>query len=86
MSPILNYEEITPCLRDVTKEWEDMIDDSNRPYMQFNQQTLLKCVQQGQFCVSSFHTRQRYIHLILTTKLTVSIEKAKLLLIPEIVL
>ncbi|XP_048778738.1 TBC1 domain family member 1-like isoform X3 [Ostrea edulis] len=47
MSPILNYEEITPCLRDVTKEWEDMIDDSNRPYMQFNQQTLLKCVQQG---------------------------------------
>ena len=47
MSPILNYEEITPCLRDVTKEWEDMINDPNRPHIQFNHQTLLKCVQQG---------------------------------------
>nr|XP_022328358.1 TBC1 domain family member 1-like isoform X3 [Crassostrea virginica] len=47
MSPILNYEEITPCLRDVTKEWEDMINDHNRPHIQFNHQTLLKCVQQG---------------------------------------
>lgn len=47
MSPILNYEEITPCLRDVTKEWEDMINDSNRPHIQFSHQSLLKCVQQG---------------------------------------
>lgn len=47
MTHILNYEEITPCLRDVTKEWEDMINDSNRPHIQFSHQSLLKCVQQG---------------------------------------
>ena len=58
MSPILNYEEITPCLRDVTKEWEDMINDHNRPHIQFNHQTLLKCVQQGM----SIHVFILFVH------------------------
>ncbi|KAK3597093.1 hypothetical protein CHS0354_021196 [Potamilus streckersoni] len=43
----LHYEEITPCLKEVTKVWEEMLSDPARNTVKFDNQKLIECVRQG---------------------------------------
>ncbi|XP_029638480.1 TBC1 domain family member 1 isoform X2 [Octopus sinensis] len=43
----LDYEEITPCLKEVTKVWDSMLNNSNRKETQFDKKILIDCIKQG---------------------------------------
>ena len=43
----LHYEEITPCLKDVTRVWEEMLLTPSREEVKFDSQKLLSCVKEG---------------------------------------
>jgi len=46
------YEELTPCLKEVTKIWEQMINTPNRSVTKFDTDVFTSAVQQGWFSVS----------------------------------
>ncbi|GAB1599956.1 TBC1 domain family member 1-like isoform X3 [Argonauta hians] len=43
----LDYEEITPCLKEVTKVWDSMLYTSNRKDTHFDKNVLIDCIKQG---------------------------------------
>lgn len=43
----LDYVEITPCLKEVTKTWEEMLNRTGRSGIKFDYEKLLSCVKQG---------------------------------------
>lgn len=43
------YEELTPCLKEVTKVWEQMINTPNRSITCFDYEILTDAVRQGMF-------------------------------------
>ena len=43
----LDYQEITPCLKEVSKIWDEMLLTPGREEVQFDSQKLLNCVKQG---------------------------------------
>jgi len=43
----LDYEEITPCLKEVTKIWHQMLNDPQRSTTQFDHGTLTNAVKAG---------------------------------------
>jgi len=45
--PSLDYEEITPCLKDITRTWEEMLNAENRLTEKVEPSKLLLCVKQG---------------------------------------
>ncbi|XP_076117206.1 TBC1 domain family member 1-like isoform X4 [Mytilus galloprovincialis] len=44
--PDLDYEEITPCLKEVTLQWEEMLTEEDRD-TRFSPQVVLDCVRKG---------------------------------------
>jgi len=46
------YEELTPCLKEVTKIWEQMINTPNRSVTKFDTDVFTSAVQQGWFLIS----------------------------------
>lgn len=44
--PDLDYEEITPCLKEVTLQWEEMLMEEDRD-TRFSPQNVLECVKKG---------------------------------------
>ena len=44
--PELDYEEITPCLKEVTLQWEEMLTEEDRD-TRFSPQVVLECVRKG---------------------------------------
>ncbi|XP_052825094.1 TBC1 domain family member 1 [Octopus bimaculoides] len=48
----LDYEEITPCLKEVTKVWDSMLNNSNRKETQFDKKILIDCIKQGYLNIS----------------------------------
>ncbi|XP_033744156.1 TBC1 domain family member 4-like [Pecten maximus] len=45
--PSLDYEEITPCLKDITRDWEEMLQSNDRHTSTIEPRKLLNCVKQG---------------------------------------
>ncbi|XP_052276744.1 TBC1 domain family member 1-like isoform X8 [Dreissena polymorpha] len=43
----LDYVEITPCLREVSKQWDEMLTAPGRPKVVVSNEKLLDCVKQG---------------------------------------
>ncbi|XP_070197331.1 TBC1 domain family member 1-like [Littorina saxatilis] len=43
----LDYEELTPCLRDVTRVWDDLLNTTTGSGTNVSYSTLLECVKQG---------------------------------------
>jgi len=43
------YEELTPCLKEVTKVWEQMINTPDRSVTMFDSVVLTDAVRQGSF-------------------------------------
>ena len=43
----LDYQEITPCLKEVSKIWDEMLLTPDRETVQFDSQKLMNCVKQG---------------------------------------
>ena len=43
----LDYEEITPCLKEVTKVWESMFATPGRPLVSVNKEMLRDAVKDG---------------------------------------
>lgn len=43
----LDYEEITPCLKEVTKVWDTMLNNPDRKNTQFDPKILEDCIKQG---------------------------------------
>jgi len=43
------YEELTPCLKEVTKIWEQMINTPDRSVTKFDYDVLTDAVRQGSF-------------------------------------
>lgn len=50
----LDYEEITPCLKEVTKVWEQMLDCENRSTTKFSRELLTKAVKDGRLLCNSY--------------------------------
>lgn len=50
--PDLDYEEITPCLKEVTLQWEEMLTEEDRD-TRFSPQVVLDCVRKGQTALLS---------------------------------
>lgn len=50
----LDYEEITPCLKEVTKVWEQMINCENRSTTKFSLELLTKAVSDGMLLRNSY--------------------------------
>lgn len=45
------YEELTPCLKEVTKTWDQMISSPNRSVTKFDTDVITSAVQQGLFLI-----------------------------------
>jgi hypothetical protein len=45
----LDYEEITPCLKDVTTVWDGMIHTPNKANIKFDSNKLLDAVKHGEY-------------------------------------
>ena len=43
----LDYEEITPCLKEVTKVWDEMMRNPGRPEVKFDNDRLLGALKAG---------------------------------------
>ena len=43
----LDYVEITPCLKEVSRVWEEMLTNPNRASVKFDCEKLLSCVKEG---------------------------------------
>ena len=43
----LDYEEITPCLKEVSRTWDEMLNTPDRATIKFGYEKLLDCVKQG---------------------------------------
>jgi len=43
----LDYVEITPCLKEVTRVWDEMMAAPGRPNVKFDAEKLISCVKQG---------------------------------------
>ena len=58
----LDYEEITPCLKEVTKVWDTMLNNPDRKSTQFDPKILEDCIKQGKLNESNlfyyFHSMQ----------------------------
>lgn len=54
----LDYEEITPCLKDVTLVWEKMLSTTGRPKVKFDTEKIHTAVGQGKTCARA-HTHTR---------------------------
>ena len=50
----LDYQEITPCLKEVSKIWDEMLLTPDREAVQFDSQKLMNCVKQGKIFVVIF--------------------------------
>ncbi|VDI06716.1 TBC1 domain family member 4 [Mytilus galloprovincialis] len=50
--PDLDYEEITPCLKEVTLQWEEMLTEEDRD-TRFSPQVVLDCVRKGKTALLS---------------------------------
>lgn len=56
----LDYEELTPCLREVTKVWEDLLTTaSTNPADTVPYNTLLDCVKKGSVTNCDFVMKNR---------------------------
>lgn len=49
----LDYEEITPCLKEVTKVWEQMLNCDSRSTTKFSLELVTKAVNDGKLLPSS---------------------------------
>ena len=45
----LDYEEVTPCLKEVTKVWEQLLATPNRSTVKFDRDCLVNAVKDGLF-------------------------------------
>lgn len=52
----LDYEEITPCLKDVTLVWEKMLGTPARAKVKFDAETIHAAVAQGTYLAPQIHT------------------------------
>lgn len=46
---VVDYEEITPCLKEVTKVWDRLLTTSDRSVIKFDLNTLVNAVKDGMY-------------------------------------
>lgn len=56
----LDYEEITPCLKEVTLVWEKMLGTPGRAKVKFDTETIHAAVAQGTPQISILHTPYQF--------------------------
>ena len=59
----LDYEEITPCLKEVTLVWESMLGKPARSKVKFPTETIYSAVTQGRYLSLSLSLCVRHTHM-----------------------
>lgn len=57
----LDYEEITPCLKEVTLVWEKMLGTPGRAKVKFDAETIHTAVAQGTHLAPQTHTLYQFL-------------------------
>lgn len=57
----LDYEEITPCLKEVTLVWEKMLGTPGRAKVKFDAETIHTAVAQGTYLAPQTHALYQFL-------------------------